>query len=69
MLNDADASRFKRVYLATGFTVYVLSLSRYSRFTVYFSALYDGSIVGWEVYEEESADCASSLILFRVRLD
>lgn len=34
-----------------------------------FSALYDRSIVGWEVYEEESADCVSSLILFLVRLD
>lgn len=29
----------------------------------------DNSIVGWEVYEEESADYASSLTLFRVRLD
>ena len=27
-----------------------------------FSDLYDRSIVGWEVYEEESADLASSLI-------
>ncbi len=27
-----------------------------------FSDLYDRSIVGWEVYEEESADYASSLI-------
>lgn len=34
-----------------------------------FSDLCDRSIVGWEVYEEESADYASSLILFRVRLD
>ena len=34
-----------------------------------FSDLCDRSIVGWEVYEEESADYASSLTLFRVRLD
>ena len=34
-----------------------------------FSALYNRSIVGWEVYAEESADCVSSLTLFRVRLD
>lgn len=30
--------------------------------SVFFSDLYDRSIVGWEVYEEESADHASSLI-------
>ena len=29
---------------------------------IFFSDLYDRSIVGWEVYEAENADYASSLI-------
>lgn len=38
------------------------STQRYVLLPVSFSDLYDRSIVGWEVYEEESAELASDLI-------